>query len=536
MSKAKAITPATGPADSDMDDELDSPEANAQPSPDSNQENNAAPGKRGRPSRKAASARFSKPKAPAKRTTSATMVEKKKAAPKKRAVGKRVPLKEQANVQQASDTEVGAVNAPADKELDPIEDVSMDEQPPVEEPPKSKKPVGRGKKTATKESKPPPKTTEKDGEFEYTPIRNADNAMFSKVQANANDPVGQNSKKNKNGKPTEIPETQTEPMDIDPPSVPEKDEDAIPQSVYRQTNNLRATSKTRQPPVNRRRAGSASDTEPTATDPALRRKLGEMTKKVDNLERRYSKLREVGIKEAEANFEKLKAQSEAKTRVANDLIASLRKELVEQKALVSESKFLSQQITTKDNDLATANAKIALLNTSLTESQNENKALQAKLANVRASSVVESVQTGKTPGSAMKGKPQARTIMVGSAEAAQAAQVAQLKEDLYSDLTGLILRGVEKEEEESVYDCIQTGRNGTLHFKISVANDTDVPYDEADIKYTPLLDANRDRDILQLLPDYLSEEITFPRSQAAHFYGRVVDTLMKKQRMASEDE
>jgi hypothetical protein len=51
--------------------------------------------------------------------------------------------------------------------------------------------------------------------------------------------------------------------------------------------------------------------------------------------------------------------------------------------------------------------------------------------------------------------------MVGSAEAAHAAQVAQLKEDLYSDLTGLILRGVEIGSEADVYDCIQTGRNGS---------------------------------------------------------------------------
>ena len=51
--------------------------------------------------------------------------------------------------------------------------------------------------------------------------------------------------------------------------------------------------------------------------------------------------------------------------------------------------------------------------------------------------------------------------MVGSAEAAYAAQVAQLKEDLYSDLTGLILRGVERKDESDIYDCIQTGRNGS---------------------------------------------------------------------------
>ena len=321
MSKAKAVTPATGPVGSDMEDELDSPETNAQPSPDSNQENNAAPGKRGRPGRKAASARFSKAKAPAKRTTSGTVAGKKKtapkAAPKKRTVGKRVPLKEQANVQDASGTEASAVNAPAAEEADPIEDVSMDEQPPVEEPPKSKKPVGRGRKPAPKESKPQAKATEKDGEFEYTPIRNVDNNMFSRVQANANAPVGrgeEGSQKAKNGKPTEIAETQAEPMDVDPPSFPEDNEDALPQSVYRQTNNLRATSKTRQPPLNRRRAESASDIERNGTDPALRRKLGEMTKLVDSLESRYHKLREVGVNEAEANFEKLRAQSEAKTK------------------------------------------------------------------------------------------------------------------------------------------------------------------------------------------------------------------------------
>ena len=209
----------------------------------------------------------------------------------------------------------------------------------------------------------------------------------------------------------------------------------------------------------------------------------------------------------------------------------------------------------KDKDLANASAKIELLNTSLTEAQNENKALQAKLSNVRsAPPVVESVQASKAPGSAVKGKGQIRTVMVGSAEAAQAAQIAQLKEDLYSDLTGLLLRGVEKGEEENVYDCIQTGRNGSksfstcsaatrsakilfaaLHFKIAISNDADTAYDDAEVTYTPLLDTNRDRDILQLMPDYLTEEITFSRNHAAHFYSKVAETLMKKQRVMSEE-
>jgi hypothetical protein len=96
----------------------------------------------------------------------------------------------------------------------------------------------------------------------------------------------------------------------------------------------------------------------------------------------------------------------------------------------------------------------------LSEAQAEKKALTTKLAaNRTAAASVQSINS-KVPGSAKKNA--VKTLMVGSAEAAQAAQVAQLKEDLYSDLTGLILRGVKREEEEDVYDCIQTGRNGSM--------------------------------------------------------------------------
>lgn len=60
--------------------------------------------------------------------------------------------------------------------------------------------------------------------------------------------------------------------------------------------------------------------------------------------------------------------------------------------------------------------------------------------------------------------------MIGSAEAAQAAQVALLKEDLYSDLTGLILLGVERGDEVDVYDCIQTGRNGSKYLCMLISH------------------------------------------------------------------
>lgn len=49
-------------------------------------------------------------------------------------------------------------------------------------------------------------------------------------------------------------------------------------------------------------------------DPALRRRLGEITQKYESLELKYRDLREIGVKEAERNFDKLKKQSEEKSK------------------------------------------------------------------------------------------------------------------------------------------------------------------------------------------------------------------------------
>lgn len=36
-----------------------------------------------------------------------------------------------------------------------------------------------------------------------------------------------------------------------------------------------------------------------------------------------------------------------------------------------------------------------------------------------------------------------------------------LKEELYRDLTGLIITSVKRKDDEDEYSCIQTGRNGS---------------------------------------------------------------------------
>lgn len=72
-----------------------------------------------------------------------------------------------------------------------------------------------------------------------------------------------------------------------------------------------------------------------------------------------------------------------------------------------------------------------------------------------------------------------------------------------------------------------------LHFHLTVAGGSET-YEETEFMYNPLLNEQRDKELLDLLPDYLTEEICFPRAQAPKFYTKVVDSMSKK--IILEDE
>ncbi|KAF7931554.1 uncharacterized protein EAE98_004290 [Botrytis deweyae] len=318
---------------------------------------------------------------------------------------------------------------------------------------------------------------------------------------------------------TQAQETEVE-MDEDIEEL--EQEDSIPE-VKRKGSRSHNDSRRRQMSVSRHRAGSASDTE--RNEPAVRRRLGELSKKLEHVEVKYQDLREVGVKEAEKTFDRYKKAAEEKTKVSNELIASLKANLATQTSLAKEARSLKKTIESQDALVTNLQAQIHQLELSLSEAQVENKTLSTKLAANRKITASYESANNKVPGSAIKANGGMRII--GSQEAAQAAQAAQLKEDLYSDLTGLIIRGVKRETEEDVFDCIQTGRNGTLHFKLGVESEKMADGDP-DCRYTPLLDPSRDKPLLDLLPDYLVDEIEFPRPQAARFYARITRALTEK--------
>ncbi|KAL6920766.1 hypothetical protein ACHAPO_004553 [Fusarium lateritium] len=297
----------------------------------------------------------------------------------------------------------------------------------------------------------------------------------------------------------EVPETQQEdPMELDP--VLEESE----------SDNAGAI-----PEVETIVPWSSYDT----SDDSTRWQLEDLTKKYTALEASHRDLREVGVREAERNFERLKKQAEERTAAATKLIAELKAELAAQTALANESEELRKQLEANETETENLEKTVKTLNSSLTEARSEIKSLSTKLAAARSNDT-----NPRVPGSAIKaGGLMNRNAQAGAAHAAQVT--AQAKERLYADLTDLILRGVKQDEVEDTFDCIQTGRNGTLHFKLAVENDASENYEDVSFTYQPQLDTGRDHDLIDVLPGYLTEEITFPRSQAPKFYARVNKSL-----------
>lgn len=140
---------------------------------------------------------------------------------------------------------------------------------------------------------------------------------------------------------------------------------------------------------------------------------------------------------------------------------SLKEELAAQKVLGKESRNVQKQLREREKEVTGLQSQVGNLSTQLSTAQTEIKALQTKLAAARNNSVTNDVSSNKVPGSAVKNGANRNAAAGAAAEAVQAAHLAQLKEDLYSDLSGLIIRNVKKRDTDYLYDCIQTGANGS---------------------------------------------------------------------------
>lgn len=278
-----------------------------------------------------------------------------------------------------------------------------------------------------------------------------------------------------------IPETQQDHNDVSQSiEVDEMDIAAVPTPPRAQPFYQRARSTSVQPlaprasarsvsaqpyPPPRERSGSVSDTarERRGGDPEVRRKLNDITKKYENLNMKYQSLQEVGQGEAETNFEKLKHASDEKAKSANELIASLKREITELRkanASSTDNSGLEKQVSTLTSSNEALSTEVGNLKSSLQVAQNEHKSLEAKLVAARQQLSNSTSAQDKPANAATTRSDLSRSV---GPNATDAQKEAKMKENLYSDLTGLIIRGVKRKEGEDEYDCIQTGRNGSKY-------------------------------------------------------------------------
>jgi hypothetical protein len=153
-----------------------------------------------------------------------------------------------------------------------------------------------------------------DGEFEYTPTGTRRTRPREKSQGTArNVTAGRDNNAKEQDEENAIA---TESGEVEDLVLPEDGHDialATPSSPLKGHANGHGGLKQGQETNQRRQGKSTSDSEKSGGDATLRRKLGDMTKKYENMEMRYRNLREVGIVEANANVEKLRKQCEATT-------------------------------------------------------------------------------------------------------------------------------------------------------------------------------------------------------------------------------
>ncbi|RAL13217.1 putative chromosome segregation protein (Pcs1) [Aspergillus homomorphus CBS 101889] len=405
--------------------------------------------------------------------------------------------------------------------------VSNDELADAPKPSKRTKSSKSGKNGSSRARKAADKPVIADGEFEYTPSSKRRQPSPDGRDVQPEKPRTREKAGSKDKNPLAEVENNL------PEDAPEEvDETVLQEAPVGAGSRSVSPAKRRQ---SQRDVRASPSKLRTSDEPELRRKIGELTKKCDTLESRYRTLKEIGIVEANANMEKLRKQCETMTTASNNLIAALKAELEAQKALGQQSRKLQKQLQERDAEVAQLKTHAEDTESQLSFAQNEVKALQTKLSAARntAASLENAAANMKVPGSAIKGGAN-RATAAANAEAAQAAQFAQLKEDLYSDLTGLIIRDIKKRPADTLYDCIQTGSNGTLHFKLVVPHVSSTNYESAEFQYIPLLDDKRDRDLIDILPEYLTVDITFARQQASKFYTRVIDVLTKRRSTAAK--
>lgn len=292
MPKRKAPTKISGLVDADDDDLMQLTEPESAPFPDVRDEPPVKK-RRGRPRISHEDATQTRPTAQAKKQETTTEAQEEAPAVKK--PGRRGRPR---GSSRTSDNAAGQARAAVTQEPPEEETQEQENEDPLA--PKDAKttratnatkpaPARRGR------GRPPNATKQKgtDGEFEYTPTRAAAEKPDTEPE------VG-------DFQQNEEPAAET----VDESVLPDPSSRDAPSSIVKTARARLAIIRNTQGSPSKRKSGVGSE---QSSDPDLRRRIGDLTKKLDLSESRYRNLREIGIVEANNNMEKLRKQCESIT-------------------------------------------------------------------------------------------------------------------------------------------------------------------------------------------------------------------------------
>ncbi|KAK6517192.1 hypothetical protein TWF506_007066 [Arthrobotrys conoides] len=222
------------------------------------------------------------------------------------------------------------------------------------------------------------------------------------------------------------------------------------------------------------------------------------------LKLKYEKLRRLRTDDADAiQAEQVKALEE-RDKASQRIISNLKTEL--------KSRSISlQQLEEKEKRVQELEEQNSLMGGKIERLLQDHAVLSAKLETAR--------NIGKTP------SKNSKTIAPSGAS----KEFSQHRENLYSDLCGLIVVNVKSDEDGGIeYDCLSTGKNGALHFKLQL--DAEDDEDEVDddgpyFTYNPMLERGRDERLMAVLPPIFREEMNFKRTRGVDFYLQLMQSL-----------
>lgn len=232
------------------------------------------------------------------------------------------------------------------------------------------------------------------------------------------------------------------------------------------------------------------------------KRLAKITKAHADLEYRYDELKNLRETTAERNLRDYESASEKRSRASEKLITQLEEQLELYTSDPSSKPIKrvdSAEEKAKDNLISELKIKVRTLERDLSAEIENSKSLSSRLAKS---------SRGQT----------------SAPEPSEPSNSTRQSLELYEELTGMLIRKVTVEEGETTLECLHSGKNGTLHFKlVQVQSQPNL------LHYKPLLDENRDRALIQLLPEYLTDDISFKKDVAQLFFWRVLNFLVEEQ-------